>query len=125
MITLPPKRERQRSGIPRGPQREWPRHRAWLRSHQCAVGRADCEGPVEVAHVRTAANSGVGLKPPDWDAVPLCRACHAQQHQIGMETFQQQLKVNLAELAMEFARRSPDTAMRKAMKESGDGFPFI
>ena len=117
MIALPPKRDRRPSRIPRGPQREWPRHRAWLRQHQCAVGRADCEGPTEVAHIRTAANAGTGLKPPDWDAVPLCQACHELQHQIGMLTFEKQMRGDLAELAREFARRSPDKAMREAMKE--------
>lgn len=119
MIQLPPRRERQRSGIARAPARVWPKHRAWLRRHHCCVGRDDCEGPTEVAHVRTAANAGTGLKPADWDAVPLCHTCHALQHQIGMETFEKQMRIDLREMAREFARRSPDTAMRAAMKEAG------
>src|ERR1051325_11121972 len=117
-MMLPPKRERPRSGIPRGPKRQWPRHEAFLRRHRCVVGRADCDNSnVEVAHLRSAANSGAGLKPPSWDAVPLCHVCHAQAHQIGHDTFAQIHKIDFWALAREFAKRSPDKAMREAMYE--------
>jgi 5-methylcytosine-specific restriction endonuclease McrA len=89
--------------------------------------RIDCAGRIEVAHVRSAANSGTGLKPADWWAVPLCQTCHRLQHEIGIATFEKQMQVDLAALAREFAKRSPDQAMRKAMKESEEwtGIPNL
>lgn len=37
------------------------------------------------AHGKT--NPGVGQKPDDRDALPLCRGCHTLQHEIGEEAF--------------------------------------
>jgi hypothetical protein len=116
-VTLPPKRERPRSGIARGPQREWPRHRAWLRRHQCCLLGMWCEGSTEVAHVRSAANAGIGLKPHDAFSVPLCRSHHQLQHQIGQESFQKHHKIDLLALAREFVRLSPDLKMKESLKE--------
>jgi hypothetical protein len=121
-MKLPPKRERARSNIPRAPKREWPRHRAFLRRHQCVVGRVDCDNSrIEVAHIRSAANSGTGIKPADWDAIPLCWSCHKLQHLIGQREFEKQFHINLTELAKEFARQSPDTGMREAMNSADEG----
>jgi hypothetical protein len=40
-----------RSGIRRGPQREFPSHRQWIRGRECAFARfGDCPGPIECAH---------------------------------------------------------------------------
>ena len=41
----------------------------------------------EAAHVRFRNKGGMGLKPSDFRAVPLCRACHGMQHQVGEKTF--------------------------------------
>ena len=115
-MTLPPLRKRARSGIDRGPSREWPRHRAFIRKHACSVPMCE-DGPIEVAHVRHASNAGTGLKPADWSAVSLCRTHHSEQHAIGVETFQKRYGLNLDKLAAEFASRSPDTLMKEAMKD--------
>ncbi len=114
-VRLPPKRVRPKFGIPHGIKREWPRHRAFLRRHRCVVGRIDCSDQIEVAHVRSAANSGTGLKPGDFHAVPLCVECHRLQHQIGQPEFEKQFGIDLLALAAEFARQSPDRAMREAI----------
>jgi hypothetical protein len=112
---LPPKRRRQRYGIERAPQRVWPRHRAWLRRHQCVV--PNCQGgPIEIAHIRSAANAGTGLKPGDHSALPMCTSHHAEQHRAGMLTFAAKYGLDLAGLAAEFTRRSPDKAMREALR---------
>jgi hypothetical protein len=49
-----------------------------------ACGKA---APSEAAHVRTGTDGGVGVKPGDRYAVPLCTACHARQHRIGELSF--------------------------------------
>lgn len=116
-VMLPRKREKTRSGIERAPKRTWLRHERWVRSHNCSV--SDClNGPIEFAHIRTAANAGTGLKPASWSGVSLCADHHAESHR-GERTFERKYAINLAEIAAEFARKSPDLEMRLAMKEAG------
>src|SRR5215469_11984161 len=53
-------------------------HLAFIRQLCClACGR---RGPCEAAHIRSGSNAGMGKKPRDSLAVPLCGACHAEQH---------------------------------------------
>ncbi len=122
---LPKKRQPQRSGIKRAPKREWPKHRKWLRSHECVVSVSStfwfngfCAGMVEVSHIRTAANSGTGIKPHDSSAVPMCSSHHSEYHRIGAETWEKKYALDLARLAAEFTAKSPDQAMRASLKES-------
>jgi hypothetical protein len=115
---LPPKRERPRSGVERAPPRSWPKHERWVRAHKCCV--PGCEnGPIEFAHVRTAANSGMGIKPAGF-GLSLCSAHHSQSHSVGIETFQKLYKIDVIELAAAFVARSPDQAMRDALKTQED-----
>lgn len=119
---LPARRQPQRSGIERAPRREWPRHRKFVRSHECCAADgtgSTCHGSIEFAHVRSAANSGTGIKPPDWFGVSLCQFHHGIQHLAGAETFQKVHGIDLWKLAAEFAKASPDVAMKLAMKEAG------
>lgn len=112
---LPKKRQKSRSGIERAPPREWLRHRKFVRSHGCCV--LGCMGtPIEFAHVRSAANSGTALKPHDAFGISLCSFHHGQQHRIGQPAFQSLYGLDLAKLAAEFTRRSPDIAMRESLK---------
>ena len=37
--------------------------------------------------MRTATDGGVGVKPADRYAVPLCTTCHAKQHRVGELSF--------------------------------------
>ena len=113
-MSLPPRRQRERSNILCGPKREWPRHRKWVRGHACSVPGCE-DGPIEFAHVRTAANAGTALRPHDAFAISLCAAHHREQHQVGSETFERRYKINMASLAAEFARKSPDFEMRGSL----------
>lgn len=115
MTRLPQKRQRLRSGIERAPKREWSRHRIFLRSHHCVVPHC-FDGPIEVSHIRTAANSGTALKPHDCFAVPMCEAHHRCYHQYGHRTFEKATGVNLKALAAAFVKASPDKAMRDSLK---------
>lgn len=77
--------------------------------------------PIEVSHIRTAANAGTGLKPHDASAVPMCGgfgplAHHAEYHRIGHDSFEKKHGVNLKAQAAEFTRRSPDAEMRASLR---------
>jgi hypothetical protein len=115
-MTLPPRRKPKPSGIERAPKRDFPRHRKFVRSHACCVPFCQ-ETDIEFAHVRSAENSGTGLKPADYFGVSLCHNHHREQHDHGAETFARKYGIDLWKLAAEFSRKSPDTAMRLAMKE--------
>ncbi len=115
LTRLPSRRKRPKSGIERGPQRVWPKHERWVRSFSCIV--PGCQNtPIEFMHVRSAANSGTGLKPHSAFGVCGCREHHAEQHQIGQRAFEAKYSIDLMALALEFMRRSPDSAMRESLK---------
>lgn len=118
---LTAKRKPLRSGILRVPPLVWPRHRAFIRRHSCVVTLAiihdECDGGIECAHYRTAANSGTAIKPPDWWCFPACRRHHAEQHRIGQPAFERKYGISLADICAEFVRLSTDIAMREAMAE--------
>lgn len=115
MSALPAKRKPMKSGIERVPKREWPRHRAFIHRHQCSVPGCQA-GPIECAHIRTAANSGKGIKPHDWFTVSLCDAHHAEAHE-GEKSFERKYSINLMEIAEAFAKASPDIKMKAAKAE--------
>jgi hypothetical protein len=61
-------------------------HLKWIRGFHCAWPGCD-RLPIEAAHIRIGSGTGMGQKPDDWMAVPLCRECHSMQHTIGEGTF--------------------------------------
>ena len=81
-------------------------HLAFVRQLPCvACGKA---APSEAAHVRTGTDGGVGVKPGDRYAVPLCAACHAKQHRIGELTFWSALRVDPINVALRLWTISAD-----------------
>ena len=83
-------------------------HLAFVRQLSCvACGKA---APSEAAHVRAGTDTGVGLKPGDRYAVPLCSACHAKQHRIGELTFWSALRIDPLNVAWRLWTVSSDTA---------------
>jgi len=63
-----------------------------------ACGRA---GPVDLMHVRSGADGGMGLKPSSRFTLPGCHACHMEQHQRGELTFWGELGID----AMDYCAR--------------------
>ena len=62
-----------------------PSHLKFIRTLCCmSCGGTDT---IQAAHIRTAANSGVGMKPADRHVIPLCFRCHKLQHDIGQKAF--------------------------------------
>lgn len=95
-------------------------HCRFVGSHQCIV--PGCENrPIEVAHVRSGSDAGMGRKPSDYFTVSMCggpQGHHAEQHRIGEASFEKRHGLNLLELAEEFARHSPKAGeIRIARKE--------
>jgi hypothetical protein len=83
-------------------------HLAFVRQLPCvACGRA---APSEPAHVRTGSDGGVGMKPGDRYAVPLCTACHAKQRRVGELTFWSALRFDPLNVASRLWTVSADLA---------------
>lgn len=86
-------------------------HLAFVRSQGCVVrnkARTECRGPIEAHHVRTAANSGIGMKPPDTAAVGLCTRHHRALHGAGRRTFETTYSVDLTEEAQRLVALAAD-----------------
>jgi hypothetical protein len=78
--------------------RRRPQHLVFVRQLPCvACGKA---APSEAAHVRTGTDGGIGVKPGDRYAVPLCTACHARQHRIGELSFWSARRVDPLNVAL-------------------------
>jgi hypothetical protein len=114
--------------LPRRIPKERPRSERWrstahcnfVRGHECCV--PGCAGrPIEVAHIRSGTDAGMGRKPSDYWTVSLCRDCHATQHRVGEGTFWRAVaKVDPKALAAEFCAASPRAAqIRQAKQERG------
>lgn len=100
-----PRRVR-RESLPHSPRRECAAHRAWVRRHHCSV--ADClKLPIECAHVHRDTNGGMAIKPSDHWTISLCSAHHREQHELGETEFEKRYRIDMRELALEFACRSP------------------
>jgi len=72
-------------------------HLMFVRQLPCVTCRK--AAPSEAAHVRTGTDGGVGSKPGDRYAVPLCAACHAKQHRVGEITFWSALRIDPLDVA--------------------------
>lgn len=114
-MTLPPKRQRPKSGIIRAPQRVWPRHRRFVRGHSCSVPGCNTGAPIDFAHLKTRGSGG-----GDEYGVSLCRIHHIEQHTMTVEAFGRKYGIDLWKLAEEFVARSPDVAMREALFHHSD-----
>jgi Putative HNHc nuclease len=114
-MKLPAKQPRPKMGVRTPIQRIWPRHRRWVKAHRCCVPNCPARH-VEFAHLRSAANSGEGLKPHDIFGVSLCARHHNEQHRLGIVAFGRKYGIDLWALAAEFTRRSPDWEMRASLK---------
>jgi len=93
-------------------------------SHLAAIRQLPCiacgrEGETEAAHIRVGTDGGMGVKPHDKFAVPLCRACHRQQHQVGEVTFWSGLGIDPTGAANALWVKSGDLdAMRRIVERN-------
>ena len=103
MTFLPPRIKRD-SGKKDAGKRS-PAHRSWVRRHACCV--CGTEAAIECAHVRCGTDGGMGIKPSDRWCISLCKAHHAEQHQIGEPAFERRYGIGLKSLAERFFKASP------------------
>jgi hypothetical protein len=116
------KRPKVRSGILRTHKREWPRHRRFVRLHDCILaGRPDhvCEGPLVLCHLRKGTDAGKDQRPSDWWTWRGCDGAHKLQHQIGEPAFEKRFAITLKDVCLTFAKASPDVEMKAVMRELG------
>ena len=93
-------------GKPKPNLRRRMQHLVFVRQLPCvACGKA---APSEAAHVRIGTDGGVGRKPGDRYAVPLCAACHAKQHRVGELNFWSGLRVDPVNVALRLWTVSAD-----------------
>lgn len=82
-----------------------PDHLAWLRTLACAV--PGCRnGGIQAAHVRRGGRGGIGLKPDDRRAIPLCAEHHRRQHDIGEPAFERETGIDMGAIAEALAERT-------------------
>lgn len=60
------------------------KHLRFIRKLACC---ACLQHPSDASHIRTGTGGGIGIKPSDCHTIPLCRACHQEQHRIGEKAF--------------------------------------
>jgi hypothetical protein len=111
--------------IPKPPKRatRWrsQAHCNFVRGHGCCVPECP-DRPIEVAHVRRGSGAGVGQRPDDFYTISLCREHHAEQHRMGEVSFERRHRINMAELATEFAAQSPKRAeIERIQRERANG----
>ena len=100
-IPRPVARSKPKPNLRRGVQ-----HLAFVRQLPCVTcGKAALS---EASHVRTGTDGGVGRKPGDRYAVPLCTICHAKQHRVGELTFWSALRIDALNVALRLWTVSSD-----------------
>ena len=85
-----------------------PNYLAFVRRHNCTCVEVDptgCEGEIEAAHVRRGTDGGVGMKPSDCYALPLCSSHHRDQHSIGEPSFEKRHRFSMRDVADRLWRR--------------------
>lgn len=83
MNALPPRKPKKEKRESRWKSQK---HCTWLRkSFGCSM--CGSTAGIEVAHVRMGSGAGMGQKPNDYRAVPLCRDCHSEQHRTSEPDF--------------------------------------
>lgn len=99
-------------------------HLAHVRKHACV--NCGATAPIEAAHVRTGSDAGMGRKPSDYFAVPLCGGmdgCHQRQHTFGEDSFWLAYRGMtghaVSDVIEELIRTSPRRAEIKIHREGG------
>lgn len=102
-------------------RRRFPAHLRWVRRHRCEA--CDRQDNIVAHHVRLQSDGGMGIKPSDFFALPLCSECHRELHDHGEKRFENnsmyRWKNGMREKALWFAEGSPE---HPQMKQSMDTF---
>ena len=99
---------------PRPDPRRAAKHLAFLRELPCIACGA--QPPCQAAHVRKGTDGGIGTKPSDKFALPLCgpsggsEGCHTKQHHTGEVSFWSALGIDAVDTALRLWTISGDLA---------------
>ena len=93
-----------------------PAHCNFVRSHACCA--CNSLSAIEVAHVRTGTDGGMGMKPGDYWTISLCKVCHAWQHCNSERALEAKHGIDMKALAREFVKASPK---RRELEQARDG----
>ena len=130
---IPKRRKRPKMGLRVSTVIRCPGHLKFVRGHECCIagiaGRGyirdlpsdrpdviayrvsvvhECEGRIEAHHVREGDHGqGMGQKPDDSTAVPLCSQAHKRLHDMGSITFEREWRVDLNKIAEQLWKISP------------------
>lgn len=121
------RRKRPKMGLRESTVIRCPGHLKWVRGHECCIAGKQtgeqtedgaiyviahvCEGKIEAHHVREGDHGqGIGQKPDDSAAVPLCSLAHKRGHDKGWRTFETEWRVDLSSIAEQLWHRSPHGA---------------
>lgn len=75
-------------------------HLTFIRGFACSIlGKHECQGKIEAAHVRGGTDGGLSLKPSDCFVIPLCSEAHREQHQIGEQAFESKYQIKMRAIA--------------------------
>lgn len=89
-------------------------HKKWIERQPCLrLGGPVCGGDVVGHHVRTADNSGTGMKPLHWYLVPLCHTHHLEAHGAGA---MREEKLALLETAVSMTADRMKAAMKHQLE---------
>ena len=93
-------------------------HKAYIETLPCVGwGHLECFGDVCLHHVKTAANSGVGHKPPDFFGAPLCFRHHRDwAHGTGSLCATRKDKQDLLERAVAITAENMKAAIKSHLK---------
>lgn len=110
MTAFPKTSSRRRRGTSKAASKANADHLAWIREQPCAVPGCRVKR-IEAHHVRTAANAGTGVKPPDSFAIGLCQYHHTRGaesiHQLGQDTFAARHGIDLERVVDKMRLDSP------------------
>lgn len=93
-----------------------PAHRTFVRSHACSACGSMIA--IEVAHVRTGTDGGMGMKPGDYWTISLCKSCHGWQHSNSEQALEAKHGFDMKTTAREFVKASPK---RRELEQARDG----
>jgi hypothetical protein len=82
------------------------KHLRLVRSLECSCRGRGCIGSVEAHHLRSAGNSGVGMRPSSQFCVPLCLGHHREFHTLGRATFAAKYAIDLTSIALVLAEQA-------------------
>lgn len=95
-----------------------PAHLQWVRGFECCGrdGPTPCDGAIEAHHVRLGSYAGLGIKPADDRAIPLCHSHHMLLDSPGWSEarFYREYDIPIDQVLWWFVSHSPPLRRRRA-----------